>query len=991
MKTIQFKAFLSALFFVVSMGVYAQSVSGTVSSEDGPLPGATVVVKGTSNGTTTDFDGNFSIEAGADDVLVVSFVGFATQEVAVGGQDQIAVTLAADNELEEVVVTGYGSQRSKEITSAVVKVDQEEFNRGTINNANQLLQGKVAGLSIYNRGGDPNSAGVVRLRGISTVGANVSPLVVVDGIIGASLDNVDPADIESINVLKDGSAAAIYGSRGSAGVILVTTKRGASGKAQFEYNGQFAMSTIADTIEVLTADQFTSGNFGLQGFDAQNDTDWLDAVSRNANSKIHNFSVAGGEGNTTYRLSANLREVEGVMLSSGFDQFNTRASIQTTALNDKLRVSFNTSYTKREQQNGFNEAFRYALLYNPSAPVFAADAPSELSVSETLYGGYFEAEGLFDSFNPVSILMQNINEGERTEFNYGLNLDYDFTENFSATVNIANQSSSYSNREYYAPTSLFRGNATSPVRKGEARFFDNKNEFKLYEVYGRYNNEFGNVNLAVTGGYSYQQNNYADKFFSLGDFPSNGFNFLNAIETSQDLQNAGFISANSNASPDEKIIAMFGRANVTIDDAIFINASIRREGSTKLGENNQWGIFPSFGLGVDLNKYLNVGADKLKFRVGYGVTGALPGQSGLTQDVYNISSDALGNFNSTPARAGNPDLKWEEKAETNIGIEYRKGKLDVTLDYYTRDIKDFILNVPADVAVTGFPSITTNAGSLETSGIELAVNYDVINNDDTSYTTGIVLSNNQSKLTEYIFDGLTTRANLGAPGQNSTNLIKVRVGDPIGDIWGPVYAGTVSNGTQDLVDVNGDGQLVTGGDQGQNPDADFEVLGNGIPDLELGWSNNITIGDWNINAFFRGAFGHSLVNSFRAFYEPRVATQGSYNLVNTSLAINDLAQPQFSSLYVEKADFIKLDNLTVSRKIDTNISGIDALTLSLSGQNLFVISDYTGTDPEPALVDSGAGANGDPTSGSDVLAPGIDRRNNYFFSRTFTLGVNIKF
>ena len=269
---------------------------------------------------------------------------------------------------------------------------------------------------------------------------------------------------------------------------------------------------------------------------------------------------------------------------------------------------------------------------------------------------------------------------------------------------------------------------------------------------------------------------------------------------------------------------MFGRANVTIDDAIFINASIRREGSTKLGENNQWGIFPSFGLGVDLNKYLNVGADKLKFRVGYGVTGALPGQSGLTQDVYNISSDALGNFNSTPARAGNPDLKWEEKAETNIGIEYRKGKLDVTLDYYTRDIKDFILNVPADVAVTGFPSITTNAGSLETSGIELAVNYDVISNDDTSYTTGIVLSNNQSKLTEYIFDGLTTRANLGAPGQNSTNLVKVRVGDPIGDIWGPVYAGTVSNGTQDLVDVNGDGQLVTGGDQGQNPDADFEVL-----------------------------------------------------------------------------------------------------------------------------------------------------------------------
>ena len=314
MKNIYVKTIVCLLFLSGAM-VQAQTVSGLVTSDDGPLPGATIVVKGTTNGTTTDFDGNFSIAASADDVLVVSFVGFATQEVAVGGQDQITVSLATDNELEEVVVTGYGSQRSKEITSAVVKLDQEEFNRGTINNANQLLQGKVAGLSIYNRGGDPNSAGVVRLRGISTVGANVQPLVVIDGIIGASLDNVDPADIESINVLKDGSAAAIYGSRGSAGVILVTTKRGAEGKAQFEYNGQFAMSTIADTIDVLTADEFTSGNFGLQGFDAGGKTDWLDAVSRNANNIIHNFSVAGGEGNTSYRLSANLREVEGVMIT----------------------------------------------------------------------------------------------------------------------------------------------------------------------------------------------------------------------------------------------------------------------------------------------------------------------------------------------------------------------------------------------------------------------------------------------------------------------------------------------------------------------------------------------------------------------------------------------------------------------------------------------------------------------------------------------------
>ena len=249
MKTFQFKAFLSAFFLLVSVGMYAQSVSGTVSSEDGPLPGATVVVKGTSNGTTTDFDGNFTIAADADAVLVVSFVGFTSQEVAVGGQDQISVMLAADNELEEVVVTGYGSQRSKEVTSAVVKIDEEEFNKGTINDASQLLQGKVAGLQVYNRGGDPNAAATIRLRGISTVGANTQPLVVVDGVIGASLANVDPSDIESINVLKDGSAAAIYGSRGSSGVILVTTKSGKEGKVSLTYNGQLGISSAYEHSE----------------------------------------------------------------------------------------------------------------------------------------------------------------------------------------------------------------------------------------------------------------------------------------------------------------------------------------------------------------------------------------------------------------------------------------------------------------------------------------------------------------------------------------------------------------------------------------------------------------------------------------------------------------------------------------------------------------------------------------------------------------------
>ncbi len=976
MKKNQFKAFLSALLFFVGVGMYAQSVSGTVTSEDGPLPGATVVVKGTANGTTTDFDGNFTIAASADAILEVSFVGFTTQEVAVGGQDQITITLATDNELEEVVVTGYGSQRQKEITSAVVKVDAEDFNKGNINDASQLLQGKVAGLQVYNRGGDPNAAATIRLRGISTVGANAQPLVVIDGVIGASLANVDPSDIESINVLKDGSAAAIYGSRGSSGVILVTTKSGKEGKVQFNYNGQLGVTSALNTVDIMTAQEFVAAG----GTDLGSDTDWVDEVTRQALTTIHNFSAAGGHGDTSYRISANFRDVEGVLISSDFQQFNTRLNFTTKALNDKLTINFNSALTKREQNNGSSESMKYAVLYNPTAPIYGVDSPYQFASEQ--FGGYFETLGLFDSYNPVSIANQQINQGDKTEVNYSVNLNYKVSDAITLNGNFANQVSKYSNK-LYNPTTLLRGgNATSPLRKGLAEFYDQTYSFKLAELYGNYNANFGNTKLVLTAGYSFQQQNFEDHFISLGDFPDNSLDYVNAIEYSQDLLNSGLIGANSNKSPDDRIIAFFGRANVTIDDAIFINASIRREGSTKLGADEQWGIFPAIGVGVDLNKYLNTGADKFKVRVGYGVTGALPGPNGLSQQIRNFTySGGQGGGSSSPSRDANPTLKWEEKAETNLGIEYRRGKWDATLDLYTRDISDFILERTVDVTLYPTGRRYENAGKLNTKGVELALNYEV--ND--MYTTGIVLSSYSTTLDEYVLDA-EMRANLGAPGQNATAVVRVKEGEEIGQIWGPVFE-SVSGGNPVFADINGDGQVIAAQDKALEDNVDMQELGNGIPDLELGWTNQIAFGDWTINAFFRGAFGHSLVNTFRAFYEPRLSTQGSYNFVNTELAQEGLTTARFSSLYVEKADFFKLDNLTVTRNFDmSNSDAFDSIQVSLNAQNPLVFTSYTGLDPEPALID--IGENG---GGADVLSPGLDRRNSYFAARSFTLGVNIKF
>jgi len=977
-----------AVFMLTSAQVMGQKiVSGVITDTDGEaLIGANILEQGTSNGTITDLDGSYSLSVSDNASIVISYTGFTEQVILVGSQSTINVSLAAGALLDEVVVTGYGTQRSKEITSAVQRISEEEFNKGPISDPAQLLQGKVAGLQIYNRGGNPNESSTIRLRGLSTVGANTQPLIVIDGIIGASLDNVDPNDIAEINVLKDGSAAAIYGSRGSSGVIIVTTKKGESGDVQISYNGQISVDTRSNTIEVQSADQFLETG----GTDLGSQTDWVDEITRGGFSHLHNFSVAGGSGSTSYRISANVRNVEGVLINTGFNQFNTRLSLNTRALNDKLKIGFTSSFTERDSRIGFDEAFRYAIIYNPTAPIFGDDAPFPFNSDQ--FGGFFETLGLFDSFNPLSIIEQNTNNGERREFNYSANLDYILTDNFSVTGRIARQNTSNDNREFYPVTSLFRGNATSPTRSGLANLFSDESSFDLLEVFGTYTGSFGNVGLTLTGGYSFQENNSFNNFLSIGDFPSNDLDFINAIEVSQDLNAAGFIDANSNAIEDDRIIAQFLRANLTIDDGIFVNASIRREGATRLGDDNQIGIFPALGVGVDLNKYLNLsGVDLFKVRAGFGVTGALPGQVGLSQEIRQINNAADGSVTTQLLRAANPDLKWEEKNETNIGVEFASGRFSATLDLYNRTIEDFILERTVDVAVFGVDTRVENAGQLSTNGVELGLNYDVFNDSKFSWNTGIVASSYNTTLDEFVIDA-GVRANLGAPGQNGTNVIRVQVGSEIGTIWGPVFEGVNDDGTAQLADLNGDGVLNTGQGQALDADADFTELGNGIPDLELGWTNQLNINGWTLNAFFRGAFGHSLVNTFRAFYEPIISSQTSYNFVNTSLAEPNLTQARFSSLYVENADFFRLDNLTVGRTFALpGNSGIKSIGLSFNVRNVFTITSYTGTDPEPSLVDPGPTDNGNVAGTGDVLSPGIDRRNNYFTPRSFTLGVNLNF
>ena len=974
-KSLKAKMLLIVFFFTGFAMCAQRTITGVVTSSDGPLPGATVLVQGTTIGVSTDFDGNFSIEVSDGNILEFSYVGYVTQTIQVTGQDTINVSLQADSALEEVVVTGYGSQSEREITSSVVKVSADEFNRGPITNPSQLLQGKVAGLSIYNKGGNPNGGATIRLRGLSTIGANIEPLFVIDGVIGASINNVDPNDIETINVLKDGSAASIYGSRGSSGVIIVTTKSGSQEEFALDYNGQVGVSSILNRVPVMTASEFIASG----GVDMRAETDWTERVTRNALTQIHNVSASGGLGNTTFRIAANVRDIDGIVINTGFEQFNSRTNVNTRAFNDKLSIDFNSSYTKRNQDNGNADVMKYATLFNPTAPVFFSDTTFSQFFSDQLIedvGGYFQTVGLFDSYNPVAIAEQGRYQTEVIDLNYSVNLNYQVADWFSLTGQFASQQSR-NNYEESRSTKDYATQRATGDQRGTVKFSNTEYNFTLYEIYGTLRRNIGPLNATLTAGYSYQEEDWFNRNLNLIDFPNDNIDWANYIQGSEQLLAEGssnISDTNSNRAPTTKIIAGFARLNLVIDNGIYVNASVRREGSTKLGDNQKWGIFPSVGLGADLNKYLGLSLDKLKLRVGYGETGSLPVQSGLSQPVYNFSYNAQG---TQQARAFNPDLKWESKAETNLGIEFSQGNLNATVDLYSRNISDFLLDTEVDAAEFGFNRRWQNSGSLNTQGIEVAVDY----NYNNVWTPGIVLSTYSTTLEEYVVENGIVTGELGSPGQNQTNMILVRPGEPIGQIWGPRFAGVDNEGNPIFDDVNGDGQVITGQDKALDENVDFEVLGSGIPTIEIGFSNNISLGNWNINAFFRGALGHSLVNTFRAFYEARVGSQSSYNFVNSSLAEPSLTAANFSSLYVEKADFIKLDNLTISYTFDLPVdSVISAASLSANVQNAFVLSSYTGPDPEPSLTD-----------GADVLAPGIDRRTNYFTSRTFTLGLNVKF
>ncbi len=937
--------------------------------ENIPLAGVNVLVKGTGTGTMTDLDGRYSLSnVDPRGSLVFSFIGFVSQEITINDRTQIDLVLQEDVEaLDEVVIIGYGSLEKSRITTAISSVRPEAFNRGNINNPAQLLQGKVPGLNIVAPQGNPNGTYNIRLRGLTTIGANTQPLIVIDGVIGSDLNSIDPNDIESIDILKDGGAAAIYGTRGSSGVIIIKTKGGNSRQSLVNYNAYMAVEQMDRSLPVMDREEYLQ--FG--GTDYGANTDWMDQISRTAVSQVHNLSLSGGSEKSTYMASINYRDIQGIVENTGFDQLSGRLNLSQKALGDRLTLSLNLALASKNSDIGFDDIFRSAIIMPPTAPVLGTGPEFDQ------YGGYFQNRA-HELFNPMAIINQNVNRRKSLNSTYNLQADYKLTDELTATLRYAQTNEEITNGKYISRYSLY---GSGIDRQGLASQSTYGNKSELFEMTGSYSRSFGSLNLDALLGYSHQELTAEHYFIEVGNFLTDEFSFNN-LAAGRDLADGKAKSESFKES--NKLIAFFGRVNLGLDNTYFLTASLRREGSSRFGEGNQWGNFVGLSAGLDISRLVEIPfVDQLKLRSSYGVTGALPAQSYLSKQIYGPGSTLdyyLYNDRFTPVYAPqsnpNPDLKWETKSEVDLGLDFRmfNSRLTGTMDYYDRKTSDALITLNVPVPPNLYPTTVLNAGKLQSKGFELGLRFDAIQNQDFQWTPYLNYSNNSSKIISLSMGDIQygVREVGGLPAPLTGNVVRIEEGKPLGQMIGWVYQGVDSDGNYILKDVDGNGTV---------NELDTEVIGQGLPKGEIGLGSDFRFKGFDFNFLLRGVYGHDLVNLHRTMFE-QISRISTYNLIKTEYFQPEYLGPvAYNSRYVENASFIKLDNISLGYnfKLPENAM-ISKARVYVTGQNLFYITDYSGVDPEPRYSYDG-----------NVLAPGIEPLNSWVTTRTFTLGASFTF
>ncbi|MFB9864844.1 SusC/RagA family TonB-linked outer membrane protein [Rufibacter immobilis] len=986
-KLTTFVALVLAFLYLGSSFAYAQqrTVTGTVTGEGGsPLIGVTVLLKGTSTATATDVNGGFSLPVtGNAATLVVSYIGYVTQEVPVGSQSSVNVNLQTDAKaLEEVVVVGYGTQRREDVTGSVATISEENFNRGQVTTPEQYLTGRVAGVQITNNGGAPGSGSTIRIRGGASLGASNDPLIVIDGVpvengtIAGSpnpLSLINPNDIESFNILKDASAAAIYGSRASNGVIIITTKKGQPGerfKVNFSTLG--SIYKITDKVDVLSAGEFRDAVMREKGSDQQAllgnaDTDWQDQIYRTAFGVDNNLVFSGSVKDLPYRVSLGYLDQQGTLKTGNLKRSSVALNLNPSFLDDHLRVNLNVRGSLSKSRFADQGAIGSAVAFDPTQPVYSDD---------TRFGGYFEwADGngpkLLAPRNPLSMLEQRRDEGEAKRSIGNLQLDYrfHFLPELRANLNVGYDISRSEGGTVVAPT-LASGYSTG----GSRSQYEQERDNKLLDFYLNYAKDITALKsrVDVTAGYSYQSfRTYSPTFAT--------FNEAGDVQLSEP---APFPNEVENA-----LIGFFGRINYTFNDKYVLTANIRRDGSSRFAPDARWGTFPALAFAWRINEegfLKNVSAiSDLKLRVGYGVTGQ--------QDIgsyypylarYTFSENTamypFGDqfYNSLRPAGYASDIKWEETKQYNLGLDFGffNGKFSGTVEYYKKETEDLLGTVIPAAGSNLSNSLFTNVGSLESEGVEVTLNFNPISTENLNWNFGV--NGTYTDVTITRLTNVDSENSVGSPqggisgGTGNTAQVHTVGYTPYAFyVYKQVYneQGNPVEGV--YADLNNDGII------NQN---DLYRYKSPMAPVYLGFSNDLTYKNFNLNFVLRANLGNYVYNNvfsnngtYQNINRTDFLTNMSRNVLESNFTGSSAEQQRLlSDYYVQNASFLRMDNISLGYNFGKVAREKVNLRLSATVQNVFVITNYKGLDPE--------------------VGGGIDN-NLYPRSRVFSLGANLDF
>ena len=969
---------ICALAFSPSLRAAALSVTGTVTDPTGEaLIGVNVTVKGQNTGVTTDIDGNYSLTSVADNAtLVFSYVGFKAVEEPVRGRTKIDVVMYEDNELlDEVVVVGYGSLSRKELSSSIVQVNKDDFQQGAMNNAMEMLSGKVAGLNVATTAAaNPNGSSDLQVRGATSISAGNGPLIVIDGVAGGDIRTLAPQDIESMSVLKDAASAAIYGTRGANGVILITTKKGTGddgGRPVITYDSYASMGIAKDRPEVLSPEEWRRSR---RGNDYGYSTDWYDLITRKYSYDTNQYLAIDGslKDGGYYSASINYKRANGLDIVSKREEFGGRAAVSANTLDSHLRISASLNARKVKEDWGDDGMFDTALGLNPTLPVYNED------------GSFYQPTSPTDIRNPVQQLTVNTSQGNRTYLLGTADAKYSIWHNDKHSVSTTlSYSYNYNDlkSDYYTPSTS--GESYWGGYAGRASITYQKWWTNSLEWIGNYSFVSGDHDFKFVGGYSYERSNWEQMFQQ-----NNNFTFDNPLwhgigSGSYLTEGKAVMYAGKSEST---LVGFFGRANYNWRSMIIASASLRYEGSTKFGADKKWGYFPAASIAWEMarapfmEQYGHI-VQSLKPRFSYGVTGRSDFNAYQSLATYTSNGNYLIDGNWTtgyrPSNNANPQLGWEKSTSANYGIDFMLwNRFYGSVEYFDRRSQDLLYNYTAPQPPFVYSTILVNVGTTKNTGVELSLTGDVVVDGPVKYTTGINYSYGTTKLTKlsndvYQASYLDLYQKPGAG--TSEYFFRVQEGGKVGQFYGYEYAGYDSD--NNMLVYNADGEKVQASSADPN---DKRYIGNGTPSHFLSWNNTIRWNNFDLGIAFRGAFGFEIFNMRR--YGMGLQGSGSDNVLRSAyLKDRDVhtGGGVISSYFLEKGDYFKLDNVTLGYTVPLRSKLVENLRLYVSAKNLFTITGYSGNDPSIVT--------------STGITPGVDVNSAYPSATQLSFGVTLRF